>query len=101
MQIRHNDDDEDDHMDLVRDVNISPPPAPSVVALLPRTDPQGPIPPIPLEHQHQNPMLVSLVPITFGSSPDLMGTGSSQIVNVRPNLSFSLWIYDGLTTDPF
>jgi len=37
---------------------------------------------MPLEHP--NPMLVSLVPITFGPGADLMGTGSSQIVNVRP-----------------
>jgi len=79
MQIRHDDDDEDDRMELVQDLNIPQPAAPSVVALLPRTDPPSPI---PLEHQ--NPMLVSLVPITFGSAQDLMGTGSSQIVNVRP-----------------
>jgi len=74
MEIR-DDDEEDDHM---QDVQHIPPP-PSVVALLPRADPPAPM---PLEHP--NPMLVSLVPITFGPGADLMGTGSSQIVNVRP-----------------
>lgn len=81
MEIRDDDDDEDDHIHTMQGVQEIPP-TPSVVALLPRTDPPAPI---PIPHEHPNPMLVSLVPmITFGSGPDLMGTGSSQIVNVRP-----------------
>ena len=86
-EIRDDDDyDEDDHMEDVQRI----PPPPSVVALLPPTDPPRPIP-LALEQHHPNPMLVSLVPITFGSATDVMGTGSSQIVNVRcvPSGDFS------------
>lgn len=87
-EIRDDDDyDEDDHMEDVQRI----PPPPSVVALLPPPDP-----PRPILEQHPNPMLVSLVPITFGSGTDLMGTGSSQIVNVRPSVPSGDFSRNGL-----
>ena len=86
MDIRDDDDDFDDD-DPMHDVQVllppPPPPSHTVVALLPRADPPHPL---PLPREHTNPMLVSLVPIAFGSGADLMSTGSSQIVNVRPCL---------------
>jgi hypothetical protein len=64
----------DEHMEDAQEIS---PPHP-VVALLPRADL-----PVPISLEHPNPMLVTLVPITLGSGADLMGTGSTQIVNVR------------------
>jgi len=86
MEICDDDDEEDDHMQDVQHIT----PAHSVVALL-RADARAPM--------CLEPILVSLVPITYGPVADLMGTGLSQTVNVRPQATSPQIVIDN--TPPF